>query len=152
VTYCPLVNDTVFSGGNLPFTGKQWVGPWAPAGTNLPVTPKFKGNLVARYQFDEVGGGWKPWTQLSWVYQTQTSPSLVLWQEQNIGMIPASAIVDLVVGAHDDRSTLRLVVTNLADRHIELSRFTQTNPVVDNQAYIIPGQPRTVYLKFGQKF
>jgi len=151
VTNCPGVNDTVFGGGNLPFTGQPWTGPWAPAGTNLPVTPKFKANLIGRYQFDEVDG-WKPWTQLSWVYQTQTTPSLLLFQEQNIGKIPASALLDFVLGMHDDRSTLQLVVTNLADRHVELTRFNQTNPTVDNQPYIIPGQPRTIAIKFGQKF
>jgi hypothetical protein len=38
------------------------------------------------------------------------------------------------------------------DRRAELTRFAQTNPVNDNQPYIIPAQPRTFYIKFGQKF
>ncbi len=36
--------------------------PLAPKGTNLPVTPKFKGNVVARYNFPEVMD-WKPTVQ-----------------------------------------------------------------------------------------
>ncbi|MGA2840620.1 MAG: TonB-dependent receptor, partial [Steroidobacteraceae bacterium] len=42
--------------------GPNFAGPQAPAGTNLPITPKFKGNIVARYSFDEVAG-WKPFGQ-----------------------------------------------------------------------------------------
>jgi len=45
-----------------------------------------------------------------------------------------------------------LVVTNVADRRAQLSRFTQTSPSNDNQVYIIPAQPRTIAIKFGQKF
>jgi hypothetical protein len=61
----------------------------------------------------------RPFAQVSWVWQTQTSP---------------------------------LVVTNVADRRAELSRFAQSNPVTDNQPYVIPAQPRTIAIKFGQRF
>jgi iron complex outermembrane recepter protein len=37
------------------FEGPPVVGRLAPAGTNLPMTPKFKGNMVARCSFGEVG-------------------------------------------------------------------------------------------------
>jgi hypothetical protein len=43
-------------------------------------------------------------------------------------------------------------VTNVTDRRAQLSRFVQTVPGIDNQVYIIPAQPRTVAIKFGQKF
>ena len=64
VTVCPGINPNVSHGGPQPFTGTPWVGPEAPAGTNLPVTPKFKANVVARYSFDEIVG-WKPFVQAS---------------------------------------------------------------------------------------
>ena len=60
--------------------------------------------------------------------------------------------MDFVVGAHTDTTQVQLLVTNVMDRLAELTRFTQTNPQNDNQPYIIPAQPRTIYLKFGQKF
>src|SRR5258708_7204461 len=42
VTSCaPQVNSETF--------GPPLIGPLAPAGTNLPITPKFKGNVIARY-------------------------------------------------------------------------------------------------------
>jgi len=58
----------------------------------------------------------------------------------------------LALGAHQGTTQVQFVVTNLADRRAELTRFTQTTQQSDNQAYIIPAQPRTFYLKFGQKF
>lgn len=151
VTVCPGVNDAVFGGNPLPFTGQPWIGPEAPKGTNLPVTPKFKSNVVGRYTFDEFAG-WRPFSQLSWVYQTKTTPLLLVYQAQNVGDQPAYGLVDFVAGATRDKTVMQLVVTNVADRRAELTRFAQTNPTVDNQPYIIPAQPRTIYLKFGQKF
>jgi hypothetical protein len=49
-------------------------------------------------------------------------------------------------------STLQFVVTNVMDRRAQLSRFTAISPQFDNQVYIIPSQPRTIAIKFGQKF
>jgi outer membrane receptor protein involved in Fe transport len=127
------------------------IGPQAPSGTNLPITPKFKGNLIARYSFNEVAG-WKPFAQASWVYQTKSTPTLRVDQTQIIGMQPAYGLVDLVGGAQLNQSTVQLIVTNVADRRAQLTRFVQTVPSVDPQPYIIPTQPRTVAIQFGQKF
>jgi iron complex outermembrane recepter protein len=125
--------------------------PQAPAGENLPVTPKFKANAVARYAFDTVGN-WKPFGQASWIYQTKTTSTLLLAQSQAVGVQPAYGLVDLVAGASQNKTTIQLVITNVADRRAQLTRFVATNPLVDNQAYIIPAQPRTIAIKFGQKF
>jgi len=144
VTYCP---DLVTSYGY----GPNLIGPQAPAGTNLPVSPKFKGNVVARYVFSEVDG-WEPFGQLSFMYQTQTAPLLLTYQVESVGMQPAYGLADLTLGMHDATTQVRFVVENLADRRAELTRFTQTTQQSDNQAYIIPAQPRTFFLKFGQKF
>ena len=144
VTYCPNLVTSYGYGPNL-------IGPQAPAGTNLPVTPKFKGNLVARYSIPEIHG-WQPYGQVSWVYQTETAPLLLTYQVESVGMQPAYGLVNLTLGAHQDTTNVQFVVNNLADRRAELTRFTQTTQQSDNQAYIIPAQPRTFYLKFGQKF
>jgi len=45
ITVCP-------AGTINPLTGTAVTGPEAPSGTRLPVTPRFKGNLIARYTFD----------------------------------------------------------------------------------------------------
>ncbi len=131
--------------------GPPLIGPLAPAGTNLPITPKFKGNVIARYNFNEVAG-WKPFGQASWVYQNKSTPTLKVDQAKTLGTQSAYGLVDLMGGAQLNQMTIQLIVTNVADRRAQLSRFVQTNPDNDNQAYIIPTQPRTVAIQFGQKF
>jgi hypothetical protein len=146
VTNCPT-QDTP-----EPFLpGNVLVGPQAPAGTNLPITPKFKGNFVARYSFITVGG-WTPYGQAAWVYQSQTTPLLRIDEAQIEGNVPAYGLVDLAAGAECRGLTIQLMVTNVGDRLAQLTRFTQTNPVLDPQPYIIPAQPRTFALKFAQRF
>lgn len=144
VTSCPdQVNNEVF--------GPPLIGPLAPAGTNLPITPKFKGNIIGRYTFDDVGG-WKPFTQASLVYQSQSTPTLKVDQAKTVGSQPAYALVDFMAGASLNKTMIQLIVTNVMDRRAQLSRFVQTNPDHDNQAYIVPTQPRTIGIQFGQKF
>jgi hypothetical protein len=67
-------------------------------------------------------------------------------------MQPAYGLVDFMAGAQLNKSTIQLIVTNVADRRAQLSRFVQTVPSVDPQPYIIPAQPRTFAIQFGQKF
>jgi iron complex outermembrane receptor protein len=144
VTNCPnQVTAEAFS-PNL-------IGPQAPSGTNLPITPKFKGNVIARYTFDEMLG-WKPFAQSSWVYQSKSTPTLRVDQTRIIGMQPAYGLVDLMGGATMNQTTVQLIVTNVADKRAQLTRFVQTVPSADPQPYIIPTQPRTFAIQFGQKF
>jgi hypothetical protein len=96
--------------------------------------------------------GWKPFGQAAFVYQTQTAPTLRVDETQIMGMQPAYGLLDLTAGATVSNSTIQFVVTNATNRLAQLSRFAQTVPAVDNQTYIIPAQPRTYVLKFGQKF
>ena len=144
VTNCPTqVTSEAF--------GPNFIGPQAAAGTNLPITSKFKGNVVARYSFGEMSG-WKPFGQAAYVYQTQSSPTLRVDETQIMGMQPAYGLLDLTVGATVSNAMVQFVVTNATNRLAQLSRFAQTVPAVDNQTYIIPAQPRTFAIKFGQKF
>lgn len=126
--------------------------PQAPAGTNLPVTPKFKGNLVARYSFATTGN-WKPYAQISAMYQTQTSPVLLTAQDSVYGNMPAYALINFKLGA-DSANGMRadLFISNLANRRAQFSRYTESNPSTDSQVYIVPAQPRTFGLEFGQDF
>jgi iron complex outermembrane recepter protein len=146
VTNCPNLqtSEPFLPGGVL-------TGPLAPAGTNLPVTPKFKGNLVARYTFHTVEG-WAPFGQASMVYQAETAPLLRVDYTQVLGMQPAYALVDLAAGVEHNGTTIQLFVTNVADRRAELTRFTSISPQNDNQVYVIPSQPRTIAIRLAQRF
>jgi iron complex outermembrane receptor protein len=146
VTTCPtLSTPDPFLPGNV------LIGPQAPAGTDLPVTPKFKGNLVARYNFTDIGG-WQPFGQVAWNYQSETAPALRVDQAATIGTQPAYGLVDLTAGLNQNGLTIQLLVENVGDRRAVLTRFVQTVPTTENQPYIIPAQPRTIFLKFGQRF
>ncbi|HEY6922624.1 MAG TPA: TonB-dependent receptor, partial [Steroidobacteraceae bacterium] len=151
---CPSVTEAnctadVTSAPFLP--GGQWVGPWAPSGTNLPVAPKFKGNLIGRYTFAPVNG-MEPFAQASLVYQTRVTSALRQDQAAIIGTQPAYALLDLTGGVNIAKITIQGFISNVADRRAQFSRFTQTNPTNDSQAYIIPAQPRTFGIKFSQRF
>jgi iron complex outermembrane receptor protein len=147
VTYCP---NLVTTGPLLP--GGQIVGPIAPAGANLPVAPKFKGNVIARYSLRTIGN-WKPYGQISAMYQSQTAQVLRRDQAIVTGNLPAYALVNLKVGA-DSASGMHadLFISNLMNRRAELSRFTDANSATDPQVYIVPAQPRTFGIEFGQDF
>src|SRR5450631_3427432 len=132
-------------GGATPYT------PLAPKGTNLPTSPKFKGNVVARYTLDPIAG-WETHVQAAFVYQTQVAPALKAQDQNLIGMQPAYGMVDLSTGVEKNGMNIQLIVDNVADKRAQLSRFEQCTVNVCTQPYAIPVQPRTVGIKFGQKF
>ena len=146
ITDCP---NQVTTSDFLP--GGQWIGPLAPTGTNLPVVPKFKGNIVARYTFAGTGN-MAPYAQAAYVYQTQTSPQLQGDINQILGMMPAYGILDLAAGVNFDNFTVEMYCANAGDKRAQLSRFANTNPLNDNQVYILPATPRTIGIKFSQRF
>ncbi|HUO80594.1 MAG TPA: TonB-dependent receptor [Steroidobacteraceae bacterium] len=123
--------------------------PQAPAGSNLPIAPKFKGNAVARYNFS-MSGEWDGSVQAAYVYQTQVAPALKTADVAIVGMQPAYGMLDLSGGVEHNGLHVELFITNVTDKRAEYSRFVQSNNAL--QPYVIPAQPRTVGLKFGQKF
>jgi iron complex outermembrane receptor protein len=145
------VTHQVISSNPCPGFGKPAFTPLAPAGTNLPVTPKFKGNVIARYSFPAVAD-WKPNVQAAYVYQTQTAPQLRVADARAVGMQPAYGVVDLSAGVERNGMNLQLVVTNATDKLAQLTRFEQCTISVCTQQYAIPIQPRTFTIKFGQRF
>ena len=67
-------------------------------------------------------------------------------------MQPAYGLLDVFGGATYNNMTAQLIVTNVTNRLAELSRFAQTVPSSENQPYVVPTQPRTFAIQFGQKF
>jgi outer membrane receptor protein involved in Fe transport len=123
-----------------------------PEGTNLPVAPKFKGNVIARYSFATTGE-WRSYAQVSAMYQNQTAQVLLGSQASVVGNLPAYALVNLKLGVDGTNGMhMDFFITNALNRLVELSRFTDSNPSVNNQVYILPAQPRTFGLEFGQEF
>jgi iron complex outermembrane receptor protein len=130
--------------------GTTTTGPLAVAGQQLPVAPKIKANAVARYSFAVMD--WNAFIQGAYVHQGSSEPLLRLVDEQHLGELPAFNIVDLSTGAEKNGLSVQLIVTNVADERAQLTRFGQCTPTTCTQNYVIPNQPRTIAIKFGQKF
>ncbi|MBV8974979.1 MAG: TonB-dependent receptor, partial [Sinobacteraceae bacterium] len=149
VTDCP--NDTT----GAPFLPPTytWTGPLAPAGTDLPQVPKFKGNAVLRYQFDDIAS-WSPFGQAAFMYQTKTAPHLKGNEQAVIGFAPAYGLLDLSAGATSpsQATQITLFISNVTDKRAQLTRFTNISANNMNQVYVVPAQPRTFGIQVSQNF
>lgn len=126
-------------------------GPEAPSGTQLPVAPKFKANLVVRYTW--MSGDWDSNVQASGMYQTETEPLLRLIDQIALGPMPAYALFDLSAGSEHNNFWFKLALTNVADKRAQLTRFVEcATTTCGPQPYAIPTQPRTIALIIGQRF
>jgi outer membrane receptor protein involved in Fe transport len=135
-----------------------------PKGARLPVTPKFKGSVTARYSWPM----WSGRTHLQGAISYQGSASADI--RRNIGPVPAdpdevplnpndplgriksSTLVDLFAGYDWDKYSLELFATNLFDERNQLSKFTSCNSTYCYRSHIVPGRPRTIGIRVGAKF
>jgi len=144
ITICPTLP------GVLPVIT---TGPQAPSGTQMPGTSKVKGNIVGRYAFGLLD--YEAFAQGALVYQSSQWDDLRIAQREAIGQQPGYGVVDLSVGAGKKNYTLELYLDNVGDRRGQNYRFEQCGyscTVIPGLNYVIPTQPRTIGLKFEQKF
>ena len=83
----------------------------APAGTQLPVTAKFKGNAVARYEFPV--GGWDGHVQGALSYIGRRRSDLRTAENAIKGFFDPYAVADLSLGMKKDNLRFELYATNL---------------------------------------
>jgi outer membrane receptor protein involved in Fe transport len=123
----------------------------APKGQELPITPRFKTNATARYDF--IVDEFKAHVQGSLVYNGSAWDDLRTVERAIIGKTPAYTVFNFNAGIGRDNWTLELSVENLFDERAQLYRYSECTPgVCGAQTYIIPNRPRTIGLKFGQSF
>jgi iron complex outermembrane recepter protein len=133
------------------YDGATLTGPEVPEGSKLPVAPTFKANLVARYTFPL--GNWDGFGQLSGMYQTSTEPLLRRVDQQALGQLPAYALFDGSTGVSKGNLTLQFMVSNIADKRANLTRYVEcATTTCGPQPYIIPTQPRTFAIRISQLF
>ncbi len=144
ITNCPAgVQDPRF---DEPFEG-----PLAPKGTELPVSPKFKGNLTARYEFPI--GSFDAHVQGAVVYAGKRWSDLRVAERAIIGQLDAYSIFDMTAGIDNGTYSLELFVGNVFDERAEITRFAQcAESVCGFQTYVVTNPPRTIGVRFGQKF
>jgi hypothetical protein len=131
---------------------------FAPDGTTLPVTPEFKANLVARYaySFGEFGGH----LQAAAVYTGSSRSALLASDEAALGGEQQDyTLVDVSASLERGSWTAELYVANAFDERAEFFRFAQCDEAIcggsaglGGSTYIVSGPPRTIGLRFGQKF
>ena len=95
---------------------------------------------------------WTPYGQAAFVYQTQTATVLLQNEAQIYGKQPAYGLLDLAAGVTHNGMQIEGFVSNATDKRAQLSRFTESNPINNNQVYVLPTQPRTFGLKFSMRF
>ncbi|MDR3512048.1 MAG: TonB-dependent receptor [Caulobacteraceae bacterium] len=123
----------------------------APKGTQLPVTPQFKGNLTLRYEFDL--GPFAAHLQGSVVNQSAARSDLRLLQNAIVGDQRAFTVVDFTSGLARGNTSVELFVKNLLDERAQLYRYTECAATTCGaRVYVTPDQPRTIGLELSQKF
>ncbi len=124
--------------------------PQAPNGQQLPGTSKVKGNVIARYDFPV--SDWQAYGQGAFVYQSAQWSDLRTVQREEIGVAPAFGTLDLSAGISRNSYYLDLFLTNVFDERGQLFRFNQCASCSIVANYAVPTQPRTIALRFSQKF
>lgn len=152
--YCGFTDDD-----GIPVTDCD--DPEAPTGTRLPVTPKFKGTLTARYTFDI--GSLQAYVQGAGVHVGERTSDLRILERGILGNLPSYSMFDFSAGIARDNWALDFFVDNAFDKRGQISRFTECAEAVcgapgvvpqypDGQVYVVPTHPRMVGVRFSQKF
>jgi iron complex outermembrane recepter protein len=126
---------------------------YAPNGTRLPVTPKYKGNLTARYTFPVFG--FKGNVQASAITVGARNVDLRLQAQNAFGSEPSYTTLDLSTGLELNHGMhLTLYLNNAFDRRATLDRYAECDILSCGAiaVYDVPNQPRTAGVKFGQSF
>lgn len=136
--------------------------PWAPANTQMPVSPKYKGNITGRYQWNI--GDFLAHVQASLSGQSSSWPDLRIEVPNPVtgietpirsalGKQPGYMTVDFAAGVEEDNWHVELFIENAFDSYGDLFTYAEcTTQVCEHQPYISPITPRTIGIKFGQKF
>ena len=131
----------------------------APAGTRLPITPKFKASGTARYSVPI--GGAKAYGQAVVSYQSSASsdvrtlalyPTGVAYNPAaTLGRLPAFTTADFAIGADFRRFSLELFIQNAFDARGQLSRFQECGSC-GQRPYIVPITPQTIGVRVHTEF
>ncbi len=125
--------------------------PSADIGTRLPLTPKFKGNLIGRYNFEFMG--LDSHVQLAGVYIGERNPVIIPADNKATGVLPAYFTLDAALGVTKGATSLELFARNLTNERGQLSRAAECNVhVCGAEIYAVYVQPVTVGIRLGQAF
>jgi iron complex outermembrane recepter protein len=124
---------------------------FAPSGTQLPVTPKFKGNVVARYTMPLPADA-EVQLQGAFVYQSSSTSALVPDEAQVLGPQPSYGIADFSATYNRLSYSFELFLNNAFDKRASQYRFAECDSFICLQSYQGTNMPRLVGVRFAQKF
>ena len=132
----------------------------APAGTRLPVTPRFKMSATARYEFPLAGGTGH--VQANMTHQSSATADLrtaivqsgtgnIINPAQLLGRLPSYTIANFAFGIEWSRFTAELFLENAFDERAQLTRFVQCGQCYA-RPYAVPATPMTLGARLGTRF
>src|SRR5258706_16068977 len=92
----------------------------------LPTTPKFKGNVEARYTWPI--GSFEAHAQAAYVYQTYSWEDLRTVERELLGRQKPFGLADLSFGLSRNKMTYEVFVNNLLDKREDLYRYSECPP------------------------
>jgi outer membrane receptor protein involved in Fe transport len=124
----------------------------APKGTRLPVQPRLKGTVTARYEFEV--GSTQLFTQASMLHQSNSTSLLRTRDNNALGNVPAFTTFDFSFGGKmSGNSTFELFINNAFDKRGQLSRNSQCVLLLClRNGRVAPVKPQFFGVKVGQKF
>jgi outer membrane receptor protein involved in Fe transport len=154
ITDCP-------PGSLNPQDGSVVSGPLAPKGTQLPITPKFKGNLIAHYSFTI--GDSDAFVQAALVHVGKRTTDLRLSERALLGDLPAYNTLDLSAGVQKGSWSADVYINNAFDKRAAQYKYTECGVDVcgahgvvaqypNGQVYTGYSLPRTIGIRFKQDF
>ncbi len=126
------------------------------------MTPKFKANVTGRYEWSL--GDFKAHLQGALAYQSSSTADLRVDAPDPVtgAFVPVAAAlgkqrafttVDFTTGVAKDSWFIELSLLNAFDTRADEYRYAECTPqVCGSEPYIGTNRPRTIALKFGQKF
>ncbi|MEZ0243144.1 MAG: TonB-dependent receptor [Sphingomonas sp.] len=133
----------------------------APVGTRLPVTPRFKGNVTARYEA-EIQDGAKAYGQVVVAHQSSVTTDLrqavaqagtgnIVNPGALLGVMPAYTTVDFSVGMNWNDWSFETFMQNAFNERGQISRFQECGSC-SQRPYAVYIRPMTVGFRIGTKF
>jgi iron complex outermembrane receptor protein len=125
--------------------------PTAPSGTQLPVTPKVKANLTARYKFTM--GDYQSFLQGTVIHQGASTSQLNQILNGYMGDLPQFTTVDFAAGTGLNNWHVEAYIENAFDERGQLGRNNEcASANCYTEYHVYPIKPMIFGVKFGQKF
>ena len=123
----------------------------AASGSQLPVTPKFKGNVVARYSIPMASDS-ELQLQGALVYQSSSTSALVPLEAETLGPQPSYGIADFSATYNRASYSFELFLNNAFDKRASQYRYAECDSFICLQSYDGTNMPRMLGARFAQKF